>query len=153
MGFFSEFKEFAVKGNMVDLAVGIIIGAAFGAAVNSLVTDVISPPIGLLFTGDSVQDLHYVLREGREAGPYGSLEEARAAGAVVIAYGLFLNAVVSFLLVAIVLFFVVRTMNRLRRKEESPSEPSIPERKTCPHCLSSIPDKATRCAQCTAELG
>jgi large conductance mechanosensitive channel len=115
---FQEFREFAVKGNVVDLAVGVIIGAAFGAIVNSLVADVIMPPLGLLVGGVDFKDFFVVLREGaKAASPFANLADAKAAGAVTLNYGLFLNAILNFLVVAWAIFLLVRAMNRLRRQE------------------------------------
>lgn len=145
-----EFKEFILRGNVVDMAVGIIIGAAFGTIVTSLVNDVIMPPIGLLLGGVDFTNLFILLKAGSPAAPYASLADAQAAGAVTINYGLFINAVVSFLIVALVMFLLIRSINRLRREEEAP--PAEPTTKECPYCLSSIPIKATRCAHCTSEL-
>jgi large conductance mechanosensitive channel len=145
-----EFKEFALRGNVVDMAVGIIIGAAFSTIVNSLVKDVIMPPIGLLLGGLDFANFFLLLKAGSPAGPYASLADAQAAGAVTINYGVFINAVVSFLIVAFVLFLLIRAVNRMRRAEEAP--PAEPTTKECPYCLSAIPIKATRCPYCTSEL-
>jgi large conductance mechanosensitive channel len=145
-----EFKEFVLRGNVVDMAVGIIIGAAFGTIVASLVNDIIMPPIGLLLGGVDFSNLFILLKAGSPAAPYASLADAQAAGAVTINYGLFINAVVSFLIVALVMFLLIRSINRLRREEEAP--PAEPTTKECPYCLSTIPIKATRCAHCTSEL-
>jgi large conductance mechanosensitive channel len=144
-----EFKEFALGGNVVDMAVGIIIGAAFGTIVKSLVEDVIMPPIGLLLGGVDFADLFVLLKEGALGAPYASLADAQAAGAVTINYGVFLNAVISFLVVALVVFLLIRMINRMRREEEAPIEPTTKE---CPFCLSTIPIKAMRCAFCTSQL-
>ena len=145
-----EFKEFVLRGNVLDMAVGIIIGAAFGTIVASLVKDVIMPPIGLLLGGVDFANLFILLKAGSPAAPYTSLAEAQAAGAVTINYGVFINAVISFLIVAFVVFLLIRSINRLRREEEAP--PAEPTTKECPYCLSTIPIKATRCAHCTSEL-
>ena len=146
-----EFKEFAMRGNVVDMAVGIIIGAAFGTIVNSLVADVIMPPIGLLLGNIDVSNLFVVLKEGAKgAGPYGSLEAAKAAGAVSINYGFFINTVISFLIVAFAVFLLIRGINKMKRQEAAP--PAVPTTKDCPYCLSTIPIKATRCGHCTSEL-
>ena len=145
-----EFKEFILRGNVVDMAVGIIIGAAFGTIVTSLVNDVIMPPIGLLLGGVDFANLFVLLKAGSPAAPYASLADAQAAGAVTINYGLFINAVISFLIVAFVVFLLIRNINRLKREEEAP--PAEPTTKECPYCLSTIPIKATRCAHCTSEL-
>jgi large conductance mechanosensitive channel len=146
-----EFKEFAMRGNVVDMAVGIIIAAAFGTIVNSLVADVIMPPIGLLLGNIDFANLFVVLKEGaKAAGPYGSLEAAKAAGAVSINYGFFINTVISFLVVAFAVFLLIRGINQMKRQEAAP--PAVPTTKDCPFCLSTIPIKATRCGHCTSEL-
>ena len=143
-----DFKEFAMRGNVVDMAVGIIIGAAFGTIIGTLVSDVLMPPIGLLLGDVDFSNLFIVLKDGKTAGPYATVAAAKGAGAVTLNYGLFVNAVVNFLIVAFAIFFVVRGMNTLKKKEEAP-----PATKECPHCLSTIPIKATRCGHCTTELG
>jgi large conductance mechanosensitive channel len=121
---FKEFREFAVKGNVVDLAVGVIIGVAFGAVVSSLVADIIMPPLGLLLGGVDFKDFFVVLREGLKApAPYATLADAKAAGAVTLNYGLFLNAVLNFLVVAWAIFLLVRAMNRLRRQQAVAPDP------------------------------
>jgi large conductance mechanosensitive channel len=145
-----EFKEFALRGNVVDMAVGIIIGAAFGTIVTSLVNDVIMPPIGLLLGGVDFASLFILLKAGSPAAPYASLADAQSAGAVTINYGLFVNAVIGFLIVAFVIFLLIRNVNRMKKEEEAP--PTEPTTKECPYCLSSIPIKASRCAHCTSEL-
>jgi large conductance mechanosensitive channel len=145
-----EFKDFALRGNVVDMAVGIIIGAAFGAIVKSLVDDVIMPPIGLLLGGVDFSNFFVLLKAGSPPGPYASLADAQAASAVTINYGLFINTVISFLIVAFVIFLLIRGINRLEREEEAP--PAEPTTKECPYCLSTIPIKATRCPHCTSEL-
>ena len=147
---FKEFKEFAIKGNVIDMAVGIIIGAAFGTIVKSLVADVIMPPIGLLLGNVDFTNLFIVLKEGAAAGPYSALADAKAAGAVTINYGAFVNTVVSFLIVAFCVFLMVRGMNKLKREKEAP--PEEPTTKECPHCLSTVPIQATKCAFCTSSL-
>jgi large conductance mechanosensitive channel len=146
-----EFKEFAMRGNVVDMAVGIIIGAAFGTIVNSLVTDVIMPPIGLLLGNIDFSNLFVVLKQGtKAAGPYESLATAKAAGAVSINYGFFINTVISFVVVAFAVFLLIRGINQMKRQEAAP--PAVPTTKDCPYCLSTIPIKATRCGHCTSEL-
>jgi large conductance mechanosensitive channel len=145
-----EFKEFALRGNVVDMAVGIIIGAAFGTIVTSLVNDVIMPPIGLLLGDVDFANLFILLKAGSPAAPYASLADAQSAGAVTINYGLFVNAVISFLIVAFVVFLLIRNVNRMKKEEEAP--PAEPTTKECPYCLSSIPIKASRCPHCTSQL-
>jgi large conductance mechanosensitive channel len=141
---FKEFKEFAMRGNVIDLAVGVIIGGAFGKIVSSLVDDVIMPPIGLLLKGVNFSDLFFNL----SSTPYNTLDEAVRAGAPVIKYGVFLNSVINFLIVAFVLFLMIRQINRM--KHEAPA--AAPTIRACPYCLSNIPLKATRCAYCTMEV-
>jgi large conductance mechanosensitive channel len=146
----NEFREFAVKGNVVDMAVGIIIGAAFGTIASSLVNDVIMPPIGLLLGGIAFQDFFVVLREGAVAAPYTTLEAAREAGAVTLNYGVFLSTVVTFLIVALAVFMLVRSINRLRREEEV--APQAPTERPCPFCATAISLQAVRCPHCTSQL-
>ena len=144
---FKEFKEFIMRGNVVDMAVGIIIGAAFGTIIKSLVDDVIMPPIGLLLGKVDFSNLFLVIREGKVAGAYETLAAAKAAGAVTINYGLFINTIISFLIVAFAVFMLIRAVNKIKR--EAPPEANTKE---CPYCLSVIPIKASRCAHCIAEL-
>ena len=145
-----EFKEFAVKGNVVDMAVGIIIGGAFGTIVKSLVSDVLMPPIGLLLGGVDFVNFFAVLKAGTEAGPYMSLADAQAVGAVTVNYGVFVNALISFLIVAFSVFLLIKGINNLRREEEEVA--AEPTTKDCEYCCSTIAIKATRCPNCTAEL-
>ena len=146
-----EFREFAMKGSVLDMAVGIIIGAAFGAVVSSFVSDILLPPIGLLLGNVDFPNLYVVLAAGKAAGaPYASLAQAQAAGAVTFNYGLFLTRIISFLIVAFVLFLLVRSMNRLRKKAEAPA--AEPVTKECPYCFTTISIKAARCPNCTSEL-
>jgi large conductance mechanosensitive channel len=145
-----EFKEFAMRGNVVDMAVGIIIGAAFGTIVNSLVQDVIMPPIGLLLGNIDFSNLFLVLKEGKVVGPYATVAIAKAAGAVSINIGIFINTVISFVLVAFAVFLLVKTVNKLKRQGEAP--PAVPTTKECTYCFSTIPVKAMRCPNCTSEL-
>ena len=147
---FKEFKEFAMRGNVVDMAVGIIIGAAFGTIVKSLVDDVIMPPIGLLLGSVDFSDLFVTLKEGATAGPYLTLAAAKEAGAVTLSYGAFFNTIISFLIVAFSVFLLIKGMNSLKRKEEAPA--ADPTTKECPYCFSTIPVKATKCPNCTSTL-
>jgi len=147
---FKEFRDFAMRGNVVDMAVGIIIGGAFGTIVRSLVTDVLMPPIGLLLGGVDFTDLFLTLKEGNPAGPYATLDGAQEAGAVTVGYGIFINAVISFLVVVLAVFFLIRGINRMKREEETP--PEEPATKECPFCISAVPIKARRCPFCTSEL-
>lgn len=146
-----EFKEFAMRGSVVDLAVGFIIGGAFSTIVTSLVNDVLMPPVGLLLGGADFTDLFVTLQQGAPEGPYATLVAAQAAGAVTMNLGLFLNSVISFLIIALALFFVIRGLNKLKR-EEKDIPPAEPTTKDCPFCTSTIPIKATRCPQCTSDL-
>ena len=150
MAMMEEFKKFAMRGNVVDMAVGIIIGGAFGTIVKSLVDDVIMPPIGLLLGGVDFSDLFITLKEGATAGPYATILAAKEAGAVTLNAGLFVNSVISFTIVAFAVFMLIKGMNSLQKKEEAP--PAEPTEKECPHCFTQIPIKATRCPHCTSEL-
>jgi large conductance mechanosensitive channel len=145
---FKEFREFAVKGNVVDMAVGIIIGAAFGAIVKSLVDDVIMPPIGVLTGGVDFADMFMVLKAGTVPPPYETLAAAKEAGAATLNFGLFINNVITFLIVAFAVFLLIKSINRLRRQE-----PVAPTEKPCPFCATAIPLAATRCPNCTSDLG
>ena len=145
-----EFKDFAMRGNVVDMAVGIIIGAAFGTIIAALVSEVLMPPIGLLLGNVDFSNLFLVLKEGKITGPYATVAAAKASGAVTLNYGLFVNTVVNFLIVAFAIFFLIRGINSLKKKEEASA--AAPTTKDCPHCLSAIPIKATRCGYCTSEL-
>jgi large conductance mechanosensitive channel len=138
---FKEFKEFISRGSVMDLAIGIVIGGAFGAVVNSLVKDVIMPPVGFLLARVDFDSLFINLSDK----PYASLAAAKAAGAPVIGYGALLNAIISFLIVALVIFLLVRGLNRVRRQPE-------PSKRDCPYCLEQVPVAATRCSHCTSEL-
>jgi len=149
MGMLKDFKEFAMRGNVIDMAVGIIIGAAFGTIVKSLVDDVLMPPIGLLLGGVDFSNFFIVLKHGaKAAGPYAALTDAKAAGAVTLNYGLFINSVISFLIVAFSVFMLIHGINKLKH-EPKPAEATTKE---CPYCLSTIAIKASRCPQCTSEL-
>ena len=148
-----EFREFAMRGNVVDMAVGIIIGAAFGAIVKSMVADVIMPPIGVLLGNVDFSNLFVVLREGAKApGPYATIADAHAAGAATLNYGLFINTVISFIIVAFSVFLLIRTMNRLQQRLEKPHPDAPPTIKDCPYCFTKIDIRAQRCPSCTAQL-
>ena len=138
-----EFREFAMKGNVLDMAVGIVIGVAFGKIITSLVNDVLMPPIGVLLGKVDFSNLFLNL----SGTHYASLADAKAAGAATINYGLFLNTVIDFIIVAFVVFLIVQQFSKTKTKEAAP-----PDTKECPHCVSTIPIKATRCPQCTSEL-
>lgn len=141
-----EFKEFAMRGNVVDMAVGIIIGASFGKIISSLVSDVIMPPIGVLMGGVDFSEIFINLSDGA----YDSLAAAKEAGAATINIGIFINTVIDFVIIAFAIFMVIRGMNKMKKKEEAPA--AEPTTKDCPQCLSTIPIKATKCAHCTSEL-
>ncbi len=143
-----EFREFALKGNVIDLAVGVIIGAAFGKITTSLVSDVIMPPIGLLLGRVDFSSL-FISLNGQD---YASIAEAKTAGAPVLAYGLFINTCIEFAIVAFAVFLLVRQMNRLKARLGHHEAPPAPSEKTCPKCLSTIPLAATKCRACTADL-
>jgi large conductance mechanosensitive channel len=150
-GMLQDFKAFIMRGNVIDMAVGIIIGIAFGAVINSLVKDVIMPPIGLALGNVDFANLFAVLKEGATPGPYASLAAAQAAGAVTINYGVFINAIVNLLIIAAAVFFlIVRPIAKLqaRKKAEEPA----PTTKECSYCFTAIPIKASRCPNCTSAL-
>jgi len=140
-----EFKGFIMRGNIIDLAIGIIIGVAFSSIVNSFVKDIIMPPIGLGLGKVDFSNLFVVLKGGSVAGPYPTLEAASTAGAVTLNYGLFINTIISFLIIAAVLFFIVKFMNTFKKKEEAGT-------RSCPYCFTSININATGCPNCTSEL-
>jgi large conductance mechanosensitive channel len=142
-----EFKEFAMRGSVLDMAVGIIIGVAFGAIISSFVADVLMPPIGLLLGKVDFSNLYILLTAGQTPGPYASLAAAQQAGAVTLNYGTFINKIISFLIVAFALFIVIRAMNRMKKKTEA-----APTTKDCPFCATAIPIAAVRCPHCTSEL-
>lgn len=141
-----EFKTFAMRGNVLDMAVGIVIGAAFGRIISSMVDDILMPPIGRLLGGTDFSNLFISL----SGEAYPSLAAAKEAGAATINYGLFVNAVINFLIVAFAIFLLVKQVNRLQ-PAPAPAAP-VPATKECPHCLSTIPAKATRCSHCTSQL-
>ena len=149
----NEFKKFAMRGNVIDMAVGIIIGAAFGKIVDSLVKYVIMPPIGLLLGKVDFSNLYLTLKDGAVPGPYDSLSAAQAAGAVTMNLGLFVNAVISFLIVAFAVFILIKAINELQAKmDKKEAQAAVKTTKTCPYCCSEIPLNATRCPHCTSEL-
>jgi len=151
MGMVKEFKEFAVKGNVMDMAVGIVIGAAFGTIVKSFVADVIMPPIGLLLGNVDFSNLFLVLKDGAAGlGSYATLADAQTAGAVTLNYGQFINTIISFLIIALAIFIVIKNVNRLKREEPAPV--AAPTTKECPHCFSTINIKAVKCPNCTSAL-
>ncbi len=151
MSIAKEFREFALRGNVVDMAVGIIIGASFGTVVKSLVDNVLMPPLGLLVGRIDFADKMLVLHAGSTPGPYPTVAAAKEAGAVTLNVGLFINAVVSFVIVSVAVFLLIRAINRLKRREEVGPAPA-PATRDCPFCASSISAKATRCPFCTSEV-
>jgi large conductance mechanosensitive channel len=144
----NDFKAFIMRGNVLELAIAVVIGAAFGAVVKSLVDDVVMPPIGLALGNVDFTNLYVLLKDGTTPPPYASLAEAKAAGAVTINYGLFLNSVMGFLIVALAIFMLVRAANRMARKPA----PVAPDTKLCPFCATVIPLPAKRCPFCTSQL-
>ena len=147
-----DFKAFIMRGNVIDMAVGIMIGMAFGAVVSSLVNDVIMSPIGLALGDVDFANLFVILKEGLTPRPYASLADAQAAGAVTINYGVFINTVVYLLIIAAVAFFlIVRPVARMQARKKA-EEPAAPTTKECPYCFTSIPIQAARCPNCTSEL-
>jgi large conductance mechanosensitive channel len=141
-----EFKEFAMRGNVIDLAVGVVIGAAFGKIVDSLVKDILMPPIGLLLGGVDFTNVFVTLR----GGPFPTLKAAQDAGAATLNVGMFVNAIIQFLIVAFAIFMVVKGINRMRRTEPAPPPPATS--KLCPQCQMEIPIKATKCGHCTSAV-
>lgn len=158
MGLFADFKKFALRGNLLDMAVGFTVGAAFTTVAKSLVSDIVMPPLGYLLGRSDFSDLFWVLSRPDAEAVYNTLGEAQAAGAVTINYGLFINSIVSFLLVALAMFLIIRAVTRFDRQLEDAfggkkPQPGDPDNKKCPYCLSTIPYRATRCPQCTSDLG
>jgi large conductance mechanosensitive channel len=143
-----EFRDFAMRGNVIDLAIGVIIGASFGAIVNSLVKDVLMPPLGLLLGKVDFTNLFWVLKSGIPPAPYATVADAQAAGAVAINYGIFINTIISFIIVAFTVFLIVRIINRMHK----PSPAAAATTKQCPYCDTSISIKAKRCPNCTSQL-
>ncbi len=145
-----EFKEFAMRGSVLDMAIGVIIGGAFGAIIKSLVNDILMPPIGYLLGDVDFSNLFLVIKPGAAPGPYESLTLAQEAGAITVNYGVFINTIITFLIIAFVLFLIIRAMNRLQKEEEAP--PTEPTTKECSYCFTTIPIQATRCPHCTSDL-
>ena len=157
MGLVSDFKKFAMRGNLIDMAIGFTVGAAFTTIAKSLVSDIIMPPIGLLIGTSDFSDMFVLLKPGTEvAPPYATLADAQAAGAVTLNYGLFGNALLAFLLVTIAMFIIIKMMNNAEKRLETtfgePPSPSEPDNKKCSYCRSTIPYKAIRCPNCTSHL-
>ncbi|NSW54337.1 MAG: large conductance mechanosensitive channel protein MscL [Anaerolineae bacterium] len=149
-----DFRDFAVKGNVIDLAIAVVMGGAFGAIVKSIVDDIIMPPIGLLLGGVDFANLFAVIKQGDPVGPYASLSAAQEAAAVTINYGLFLSALVTFLIIAFVMFLLVKSIAKMQAlvKKEEAALPAEPTTKQCPFCCTDIPIKASRCPHCTSKL-
>lgn len=150
MKIFNEFKEFAVKGNAVDMGVGIVIGAAFTSIVNSLVRDLLTPLLGVFTSGVDFANWFFTLKAGKSGGPYSTLADAQADNALTLNFGLFFNATITFLIVAWVLFFIIRMINSLKRPEVVTADPV--KTRECPYCMSSIALQARRCPLCTSHL-
>lgn len=148
----NEFREFAIKGSVVDMAVGIVVGGAFGTIAKSFVSDVIMPPIGLAVGRVNFGNLFWVIAQGTPRGPYNTIAEAQHAGAVTLNYGTFVDTIVSFFIIAVAVFFLVRAINRVRGEFQQAPAPAAPTTKECPYCCSSIAIKATRCPNCTSPL-
>lgn len=152
MSMLKDFQAFVMRGNVVDMAVGIVIGAAFGAIVKSLVDDVVMPPIGLALGNVDFSNLFVVLKEGaKQAGPYATIVQAHAAGAVTLNYGLFINTIITFIIIAIAMFIVIKLMVGMQNKLHKPAA-AAPTTKECPQCFSTINIKATRCPNCTSDI-
>jgi len=147
-----EFKNFALRGNVLDMAVGIIIGASFSTIVNSLVNDILMPPFGWLLGGVDFENLYLTVKTGTPVGPYISLTDAQAAGAVTVNYGLFINSIISFLIVALAMFLLIRAINRLQEVKKEKLNETVPTSKDCPYCFTAIPIQAIRCPHCTSKL-
>ena len=147
-----DFREFITRGNILDLAVAFVLGAAFTVIVKSLVTDILMPPIGLIFGDASLADRFVVLQDGETAGPYVTLDAAEEAGAVTMNYGVFIDAVIAFLIVALVLFLILRYVKKLQELRREEEVAAAPTTKACPFCESEIKVSATRCAFCTSDL-
>ena len=148
---FKEFSEFLKRGSLIDMAIGIAVGTAFATIANSLVEDIVMPPVGMLLGNVEFGDLFLLLRSGDPAGPYPTLAAAREAGAVAIAYGSFIENVLTFLVIAAVFFMILRSLNRLRREEPGTAAQAT-RTKTCPFCITTVPVQATRCSACTSAL-
>jgi large conductance mechanosensitive channel len=146
---FREFKKFAIKGSVIDLAIGIIIGSAFGNLVKSLVDDLIMPPVGLLLNGVDFSNIFIILKEGVSPKPYASLSIAQETGAVTMNIGVFINTLISFFIVSFVVFLLVKAVNKVRREDEEPKPPAT---KKCPLCFSEVHAEAVRCPHCTSEI-
>ena len=147
-----EFRDFALRGNVMDMAVGIIIGASFGTIVNSLVNDILMPPVGWFLGGVDFSNYYLTLKAGIPGEPYASLLDAQTAGAVTVNIGLFINAIISFLIVTLAMFILIRAINRLHVDKKQSDDAETPTTKDCPYCFSSISTKASRCAHCTSQL-
>ncbi|MBN1278557.1 MAG: large conductance mechanosensitive channel protein MscL [Chlorobium sp.] len=144
-----EFKDFIMRGNVADMAVGIIIGGAFGTIVNTMVSDVLMPPLGLLIGGIDFSNFYLLLKEGASPGPYSALADAKAAGAVTLNYGIFANAIISFVIMAFSVFLMIKSLSSMRPAPPAAAPSAV---KDCPYCLTAIPLKAIRCPNCTSQL-
>lgn len=148
----NEFKQFVMRGNVLDMAVGIIIGGAFTKIVNSMVADIMMPPLGLLMGKVDFSNWFVVIKQGTTAGPYTTMADAQAAGATTMNLGLFLNAIISFIIVAFCIFLLIKAINKLNTAKEKEEVAAAPTTKKCPYCCSEIPLEATRCPHCTSEI-
>jgi len=149
---FKEFKDFALRGNVMDMAIGIIIGASFSTIVKSLVKDILMPPIGWLLGGVDFENFYLTVKTGTPTGPYISLADAQAAGAVTVNYGLFINSIISFIIVAVAMFLIIRAINRLQEGKTEEDQDLAPTTRDCPFCFTAIQLQATRCPNCTSLL-
>jgi len=147
-----EFRNFALRGNVMDMAVGIIIGASFSTIVNSLVNDILMPPLGWLLGGVDFENFYLTVKPGNPIGPYASLTDAQSANAVTVNYGVFINAIISFLIVALAMFLLIRAINRLQEGSKKDQHAAAPSARDCPYCFTSISIQATRCPNCTSNL-
>lgn len=153
MSMMKDFRTFVMRGNVVDMAVGIVIGTAFGAIIKSLVGDVIMPPVGMAVGNENFANLFVVLKDGTKAAPpYATLAQAHAAGAVTLNYGTFVNTIITFIIIAIAMFMVIKFMMNMQNKLNKPAPAEAPTTKECPKCFSTINIKATRCPSCTSDL-
>ena len=148
---FKEFTEFLKRGSLIDMAIGIAVGTAFATIANSLVEDIVMPPVGMLLGNVEFGDLYLLLRQGDPIGPYATLDAARDAGAVAIAYGHFIENVLTFIVIAAVFFMILRSLNKLRREEPGQAAQAV-RTKTCPFCITTVPVQATRCPSCTSAI-
>lgn len=150
--FLTDFRNFINRGNLLDMAVGLTVGVAFAAIAKALVSDIIMPAVGMAVNGVNFKNLMWVIKVGKTPGPYPTIADAQKAGAVTINYGDFVNTVITFIIIAIAVFLVVRTVNNMQERRKKKEAPAAPTTKDCPHCCTAIPIAAKRCPNCTSEL-